>query len=162
MAEDVLRLSQIVGSFGPGAMVDLPDRSVLIGGLNQWEMHVKGAFRVIEEPRLTRLLEERLRGSGRIADGKKLTLRTPPIDPGNVFATFVPGVAATVFPTWFVCDTVTETNTGRRRRMVRWNELNPNGRSKYRRTQVGKPRSRLCVSSAAVKTDTCKTLVGDG
>jgi Domain of unknown function (DUF1998) len=138
MAKDVLRLSQIVGTFGPGAMVDLPDRSVLVGGLNQWEMHVKGAFRVIEEPRLTRLLEERLSGTGRIADGKKLTLRTPPIDPGNTFATFVPGIAATVFPTWFVCDAVVETSTGRRRRMVRWNELNPNGRNKYRDENTGK------------------------
>jgi len=132
MAKDVLRLSQIVGTFGPGAMVDLPDRSILVGGLNQWDMHVKGAFRTIEEPRLTHLLEERLRGSGRIADGKKLTLRTPPIDPGNTFAKFIPGVAGTVFPTWFVCDAVVETKTGRRRRMVRWNELNPNGRNKYR------------------------------
>jgi hypothetical protein len=131
MAKDVLRLSQIVGTFGPGAMVDLPDRSVLVGGLNQWDMHVRGAFQVIEEPRLTGLLEERLRGTGRIADGKRLTLQTPPIDPGNPRATFVPGVAATVFPTWFVCDAVVETNTGRRRRMVRWNELNPNGRNKY-------------------------------
>jgi MrfA Zn-binding domain len=138
MAKDVLRLSQIVGTFGPGAMVDLPERSVLVGGLNKWEMHVRGAFRVIEEPRLTGLLEERLRGSGRIADGKKLTLRTPPIDPGNPRATFVPGVAAMVFPTWFVCDAVVESNTGRRRRMVRWNELNPNGRNRYRDEDSGK------------------------
>lgn len=138
MAKDVLRLSQIVGTFGPGAMVDLPDRSVLVGGLDQWEMHVRGAFRTIEEPRLTHLLEERLRGSGRIADGKKLTLRTPPIDPGNPRAAFVPGVAGIVFPTWFVCDAVIDTPTGRRRHMVRWNDLNPNGRNKYRDEDGGK------------------------
>ena len=138
MAKDVLRLSQIVGTFGPGAMVDLPERSVLIGGLNQWDMHVRGAFHTIEEPRLTRLLEERLRGSGRIADGKKLTLRTPPLDPGDPRQAFAPGVAATTFPTWFVGDTVTETPTGRRRRMVRWTDLNPNGRKAYRDDETGK------------------------
>ena len=41
MANDVLRLSQIFGMFGPGAMLDLPDRSVLVSGLDQWDMHVQ-------------------------------------------------------------------------------------------------------------------------
>ena len=67
-AKDVLRRSQIVDTFGPGAMVDLPDRSVLVGGLNQWDMHVRGAFQVIEEPGLTAMVEERLRGTGGISD----------------------------------------------------------------------------------------------
>ena len=37
MAEDKVRLSQVVGVFGPGAMLDLPERSVLIQGLDHWE-----------------------------------------------------------------------------------------------------------------------------
>ena len=28
----------IVSTFGPGAMVDLPTRSVVVGGLEQWDM----------------------------------------------------------------------------------------------------------------------------
>lgn len=31
-----LRRSQVVTTFGPGAMVDLPDHSILISGLDQW------------------------------------------------------------------------------------------------------------------------------
>ena len=31
-----LRQSQLLTSFGPGAMVDLPDHSILIGGLDTW------------------------------------------------------------------------------------------------------------------------------
>lgn len=31
-----IRQSQIVTTFGPGAMVDLPDYAVIIGGLDNW------------------------------------------------------------------------------------------------------------------------------
>ena len=31
-----VRPSQVITTFGPGAMVDLPTRSVLIGGLERW------------------------------------------------------------------------------------------------------------------------------
>ena len=144
MSKDILRLSQIVGTFGPGAMVDLPDRSVMVRGLDDWEMGSKGAFRIIEEQRLVRLLEERLRGDPRIAAGKPLSLRTPPVDPGGMPGSFVPGVPVTVFPTWFTCDSVEPTPTGsastdgqargsqRRRRMVEWKGLEPPNRKRYR------------------------------
>ena len=77
---DVLRLSQIVGLFGPGAMVDLPDRSVVVGGLDRWSWH-PNPIKVIEEPRLSNLLEARLRDANdrRIAHGKPLQLREPPV-----------------------------------------------------------------------------------
>ena len=54
LSRDVIRSSQIVGTFGPGAMVDLPDRSVIVSGLDDWEMGSKGAFRLVEERRLVR------------------------------------------------------------------------------------------------------------
>ena len=44
MAENTIRMSQLVGMFGPGAMLDLPDRSVLVLGLEQWEMQGKGCL----------------------------------------------------------------------------------------------------------------------
>ncbi len=148
MSKDVLRLSQIVGTFGPGAMVDLPDRSVMVSGLDNWEMGSKGAFRIIEEQRLVRLLEERLRGDPRIAADKPLSLRTPPVDPAAVGSGFVPGVPVTVFPTWFTCDSVepsspaSEGSSGRggqrRRRMVQWKSLEPPNRKRYRDND-GKP-----------------------
>ena len=136
---DVLRLSQIVGPFGPGAMVDLPDRSVIVGGLDRWSW-LPNTLRVIEEPRLSNLLEVRLRETNdrRIAQGRPLQLRQPPIQPdGNP----PPGarhsnVPVAVFPTWFVCD---QPNTGTpaltvasssrlRRRLVRWIDLIPPNR----------------------------------
>lgn len=143
MSKDVLRLSQIVGTFGPGAMMDLPDRSVMVSGLDNWEMNSKGAFRTIEEARLVRLLEERLRDDPRIAAGKSLSLRTPPVDPGGMPGSFVPGVPVTVFPSWFTCDSVEAASSGsgasdgrdrghqRRRRMVQWNKLAPPARKHY-------------------------------
>ncbi len=134
MTKDVLRLSQIVGSFGPGAMVDLPDRSVMVGGLDGWEMGSRGAFRLIEERRLVRFLEERLADDARIASGKPLSLRTPPVDPGTPGA-FVPGVPVSIFPTWFTCDSVETSGPGatgqRRRRMVQWTNLVPPARKRY-------------------------------
>lgn len=144
MSKDVLRLSQIVGTFGPGAMVDLPERSVMVGGLDGWEMGAKGAFRPVEERRLVQLLEERLRGDPRIARDRPLSLRTPPIDPGVMGAGPGPGVPVTVFPSWFTCDTVEPAPGGadgpdgagrggqRRRRMVQWTKLDPPARKKYR------------------------------
>ena len=67
MAEDKVRLGQVVGVYGPGAMLDLPERSVLVMGLDRWDMSGVGTFRPIEEPRLARLLHQRLKEDGRIA-----------------------------------------------------------------------------------------------
>lgn len=60
-------MSQLVGTFGPGAMLDLPDRSVLVLGIDKWEMQGKGTFQKIEEPRLQRLLHLWLKDDDRIA-----------------------------------------------------------------------------------------------
>ena len=43
-----IRQSQLITSFGPGSMMDLPNHSVLIGGLDFWS---PGGDEVIE-PRL--------------------------------------------------------------------------------------------------------------
>jgi hypothetical protein len=105
MAENSIRMSQLVGTFGPGAMLDLPDRSVLVLGLDHWEMHGKAAFQRIEEPRLQRLLHLRLKDDDRIVGDKPPDLRTPPINKGDPRAPS-PAVRATVFPRWFACDTL--------------------------------------------------------
>src|ERR1700686_3539089 len=83
MANDKVRLSQVVGVFGPGAMLDLPERSVLVQGLDHWEMFGTGPFHVIEEPRLARLLHQRLSDDGRLVADRPPELRTPPIDSGD-------------------------------------------------------------------------------
>ena len=47
-----IRQSQVVTTFGPGAMVDLLDKAVLIGGLDFWRYGNAAASSVISEPRL--------------------------------------------------------------------------------------------------------------
>lgn len=133
MTKNAQRLSQLISTFGPGAMIDLPTRSVVVGGLEQWDM--KGhAFTTIPEPRLTMRLEQILKEQGRLDPAASLSLRTPPtsVDARDGIPR---GVAAPIFPTWFVCEQV-ETNmsgakTTRRRRLVRWQDLDSKGRRKF-------------------------------
>ena len=133
MTKNTQRLSQLISTFGPGAMIDLPTRSVVVGGLEQWDM--KGdAFTTIPEPRLTARLEQLLKGQGRLDQAARLSLRTPPVSTDRNSG--IPrGVAAPVFPTWFVCEqveTVTSgTKTVRRRRLVRWQDLDTKGRRRF-------------------------------
>ena len=126
MSENLLRQGQVVGAFGPGAMIDLPDRSVMISGLGMWSSNTRSeGWRVVAEPRLSAHLE-RLLGIPRIE------LRTPPEHDRN--ARFLgPHIGAVIFPLWFVCDQVEDAGEGqKRRRLVRWSDLEPPGRSSYR------------------------------
>src|ERR1035437_7164602 len=50
MARPQIRQGQLITTFGPGAMTDLPERSVLIAGLDAWV----GERRQIQEPQLAR------------------------------------------------------------------------------------------------------------
>lgn len=91
MAENFLRSSQLVGSFGPGSLVDLPDRSVIISGLGGWDL--KGGTEV-QEDRLVAKLQQALGVAN-------LQLFTPPAyddSPGTPKY----GVAARIYPSWFV------------------------------------------------------------
>jgi hypothetical protein len=129
MAENQIRLSQLIGYYGPGAMLDLPDRSVLVMGLDHWDQR-SGAFRLIEEPRLSRLLRLRLQDDNRLATSGDPQLRTPPLDlrdPRRVS----PKIRATIFPRWFVCDTAPG-DPPDRRRLVRFQQLEAPKRLDYR------------------------------
>ncbi|TXL71232.1 DUF1998 domain-containing protein [Vineibacter terrae] len=133
MTKNAQRLSQVISTFGPGAMVDLPTRSVVVGGLEHWDMQ-GNAFTTIAEPRLTTRLEQLLADQGRLAPGTRLSLRTPPVS-ANGAERMPRGVTAPVFPTWFVCEQVeTGTTSGkatRRRRLVRWQDLDTRGRRRF-------------------------------
>lgn len=133
MTKNAQRLSQLISTFGPGAMIDLPTRSVLVGGLEQWDM-TGNAFRTLPEPRLTSRLEQLLKDQGRLDSAATLTLRTPPTTLDSREG--VPrGVAAPIFPTWFICEQVETHSSGttntRRRRMVRWQDLDSKGRKRF-------------------------------
>lgn len=137
MSKDTIRMSQVIGVFGPGAMLDLPDRSVVVGGLEKWDMHVPESFRVIEEPRLERLLKQWLSDPDdpRLAADQMPQLRTPPVDPENMRAPRAV-IDAPIFPEWFVCDALDGDPPGQRR-LVRFDDLDPPLRKEYR-TEGGK------------------------
>lgn len=127
-----LRASQLVTGFGPGAMVDLPTRSVVVGGLDLWHMRERDSWRPIHEPRAVAVLENLLRRSGRLSDGVALTLRTPPVhQEARRGLGEPPGVEARVFPAWFVARDAEEGGGVRRRRLVRWRDLDPKGRADF-------------------------------
>lgn len=123
MSDNEIRLSQMIMGFGPGAMIDLPSRSIIVGGLPLWRQQIEP--RIIIEPRLQEMLERSLTQSGRLTAGVRLTLRQPPYatNDGDRMKRDVP---ALVFPLWFVCDPESGTTPsagGSRRRMVQWKEM---------------------------------------
>ena len=86
-----LRQSQLLTTFGPGSMVDLPNHSVLIGGLDHWQFAER---KRIYEDRLESYLREKL-------SLEELTLYEPPVDNGDPMAPRS-GITAFLFPAWFL------------------------------------------------------------
>ncbi len=100
--EGQLRQSQLVTTFGPGAMVDLVDRAVVIGGLEHWG-YGKAGFVALDDPRLRRSLVPRLKALDPDLDlAREGYFRMPPEgDAADPFHGV--GVRALEFPRWFVC-----------------------------------------------------------
>lgn len=88
-----IRRSQVVRTFGPGAMVDLPNHSVVVSGLDSW-------FPASEMPAI---VEERLslKVAAALGHARPVPLKGPPVvsDDERTPAT---GVPAFQFPEWFV------------------------------------------------------------
>ncbi len=115
MGKPQIRSSQLITTFGPGAMVDLPDHAVIVGGLEGWRYSNKTAPPTISEPRLVHKLEELLQVQG-------LTLRKPP--PAIEDKGFTPDITAYRFPEWFIVQKAEVTPRGHRaRRLVKWDDL---------------------------------------
>ena len=89
-----IRQSQVVMTFGPGAMLDLPNHSVLIAGLDFWS---KGGEEIVE-PRLTDKL-------AKILDVPALRLFTPPTEQEDPSAPPT-GIDCFQFPEWFITQDV--------------------------------------------------------
>ncbi|MDA8118307.1 MAG: DUF1998 domain-containing protein [Actinomycetota bacterium] len=105
-----MRQSQVVTTFGPGSMLDLPGYSVLVGGLDLWSR--EGRFEVIE-PRLVEKLQ--------IALGlPNLRLYAPPPEPDRPDAPTT-GIPVWQFPEWFITQDVEDVRDSagmRSRRLV--------------------------------------------
>ena len=93
-----IRRSQMVTTFGPGAMVDLLDDAVLVGGLDYWLYDKKT---ILQEPRLRDHLAERLKKMGVMLSFEN-AFREPPLPDDRAPSRSV-GVQTLEFPQWFVC-----------------------------------------------------------
>ncbi len=133
-----LRRSQVVTTFGPGAMLDLPKHSVLIAGLDYWSPDLEE----IVEPRLVEKLKQLLGLPG-------LRLFAPPPDLEDPTAPPT-GIAAWQFPEWFITqDAVADdaSSTTRSRMLVHRNSLTKGkfiDRDKKRRSVVPVRFVRAC------------------
>ncbi|MBX3226796.1 MAG: DUF1998 domain-containing protein [Labilithrix sp.] len=96
--DGTIRRSQVVTTFGPGAMVDLIGDAILVGGLDYW---LYGAKTVIQEPRLRDHLAERLQRIGIMLSFEN-AFREPPACDDKAPSKQV-GVSTLEFPQWFVC-----------------------------------------------------------
>lgn len=100
--EGQLRQSQLVTTFGPGAMVDLVNRAVIIGGLEHWGYGREG-YVPLDDARLRRSLIPRLKALDPDLDlAKEGYFRMPPSGDNDSPHPLV-GVRALEFPKWFVC-----------------------------------------------------------
>jgi len=105
MANDEIRLSQLIQTFGPGSIVDLPKTSVMVRGLSDWPTWRP---RKIRERRLihylTKLLENGEGGSW-LEEGAELELWEPPLNEEIYQGFEPPTVPAVVFPRWVTVPT---------------------------------------------------------
>jgi hypothetical protein len=100
--EGQIRQSQMVTTFGPGSMVDLVDRAVVIGGLEHWS-HSASGFVALDDSRLRRSLIPRLKALDPNLDlAEEGYFRMAPSCDDDEASPKV-GVRALEFPRWFVC-----------------------------------------------------------
>lgn len=106
-SNDEIRLSQLIQTFGPGAIVDLPDHSVMIMGLDSWSIAFGNqSMRQIKEPRLvnylTKLLNNSEDGESWLATDVTLSLYEPPLNGDTPAGRKTPAVPAVKYPRWEV------------------------------------------------------------
>lgn len=103
-----IRRSQVITTYGPGALIDLPRDSAIVGGLEKWPR--EGDLEPIDEPRLARKLQMVLESSG------SPRLYAPPAA-SNAPGEQVRGIGVWRFPEWFVVQEAP--NAGERQRSRR-------------------------------------------
>lgn len=89
-----VRQSQVVTTFGPGSLLDLPTRSVIVGGLDHWF----GVSEEIHEPRLIEKIK-------RLLNLPTLKFFAPPPDQQDSAAPRT-GIIVWQFPEWFISQDV--------------------------------------------------------
>ena len=112
-AHGKLRQNQVITTYGPGALIDLPRDAAIVGGLDDWPRDREE----IVEPRLTRRLQE-LTG---VASPR---LYAPPRAPEPWEGDR--GISGWRFPEWFVVQEPSGQGETRRRRLVHRRSLRGN------------------------------------
>ena len=91
-AHGQVRRSQVITTYGPGALIDLPQESAIVAGLDEWPPPHK--LEEIDEPRLAR----KLQGITGVATPRLLAPPAASSDPGATPT----GIGAWRFPEWFI------------------------------------------------------------
>jgi hypothetical protein len=124
MPDHKIRLSQAITTFSPGAMVDLPEDSVIVGGLDGWQYDRNEPEPIVSEPRLVQRISA-------ILQTRNIILKRPPVSSDKGFGTFHPNIQCYRFPGWFVVQRTEPSDVGfRRRRLIPYSALEK-GRFKY-------------------------------
>lgn len=97
MADTTQSFSQLLLTYGPGAMLDLPNHAVVVSGLQGW--NYSGGHKQIEEERLVPLLRQQL-GLG----PEFMGLRSPPELDEERHDNARPAVDVILFPKWFTVE----------------------------------------------------------
>jgi hypothetical protein len=103
-----IRPTQLIYTFGVGALVDLPNMSALVMGLDDWNTQF---CREIEEDRLIAAIQKRLGPQVRQLYLPPMTLEENRADPGAPAV----GVPVAPFPRWMrcsLCDTLATVDSG--------------------------------------------------
>lgn len=88
-----LRRSQLITTFGPGAMLDLPKRSGIVGGLESWGDPIRDGFQPVIEERLLAKVH-------RVLERTDVQMFAPPVD--AAFEERTTGITVWQFPEWFI------------------------------------------------------------
>ena len=123
-ANGQIRRSQVITTWGPGALLDLPRDSAIVGGLDEWP---RRKLERIEEPRLAAKLRGRLQG-------RAPKFYAPPANYGTRWEQ-PEHIKAWRFPAWcVVTDRATDVDpfSPRSRRLVKRRALDEKGRYENR------------------------------
>ena len=114
-----VRSGQVITTYGPGALIDLPRHSAIVGGLDTWPKTID--LEEVVEPRLTRKLQM-------MTGVPAPRLFAPPPDENDPWESSKP-IVVWRFPEWFVVQEASGTEDRERsRRLVHRKALDDKGR----------------------------------
>lgn len=136
MSIQQLRSSQLITTFGTGAMVDLPDAAVIISGPDHWTYREDQiADHLIREPRLSKRVAEYLNQAFNYTLSDVELRRPPRMRESFQYSGAIPLVTGWKFPEWYVVQKIEDRNGAKGRRLVGKHLLETNGQY---RDQQGK------------------------